>query len=325
MEARAANFTQLAMCVARGFLSIVLSISAASVHSTETSKNHFDHVAKVRYRSVQVDGIKIFYREAGNPQHPAILLLHGFSSSSHMFRDLMPLLAKHFYVIAPDYPGFGYSDAPATQDFAPTFVNLEILISKFVRAVELKPFVLYMQDFGGPVGLRMAVKHPEWVKGLIVQNANAYLEGLAAQSTSPTVEGAKPQKMSEQVVNTKFIHHLYRHGARDVNALNPDAWTVDIAVLQNPEARRIQASLIDDYLTNLGQYAIWQEYFRKWQPKTLIVWGKNDQAFTMQGAEAYRKDLKNIDSEFFDTGHFALEENAEEIAQAIIHSFASNQ
>lgn len=321
MEVRATGFTQLAMYLGRGLLSAWLSVGVASAHPMGTEAGHMDKFEKVRYRSVQVDGIKIFYREAGDPKRPSILLLHGFSSSSHMFRDLLPLLSDRFHLIAPDYPGFGYSDTPAARSFNPTFTNLEIIISKFVQAVELKPFILYMQDFGGPVGLRMAVKHPEWIEGLIVQNANAYLEGLSPPSAKQSTEGDKPVKMSTQVVNPEFIHYLYRSGVRDVSALNPDAWTVDIAVLQKPEAKRIQSALIDDYPSNLQQYSIWHEYFKKWQPKTLIVWGKNDHAFTTQGVEAYRKDLKDIEINYFDTGHFALEENVEEIAQAIIQSF----
>lgn len=280
----------------------------------------------IRYRSIAVDGVKIFYREAGDPARPALLLLHGFSSSSHMFRDLMPLLAEHFHLIAPDYPGFGYSDTPAEVVFQPTFSNLEKLISKFVRAVELSSFIAYMQDFGGPVGLRMAVKHPEWFNGLIVQNANAYREGIAPEQLkgmeSQAADGGRLQKTSTQVVRPEFIHYMYKNGTRNSSGLNPDAWTVDIAVLQNPEAKRIQAALIDDYHTNLPLYDEWQAYLKEWQPKTLVAWGKKDGGFLPSGAEAYRRDLKDVVLEYYDTGHFALEEDAPGIAEAIIKSFA---
>lgn len=304
-----------------GSIAVALSLSASAADSSKTvvsKTNDKPALSSTRYRSVDVDGIKIFYREAGDPQRPTILLLHGFSSSSHMFRDLLPLLANDFHLIAPDYPGFGYSDAPSADVFEPTFTNLEIVISKFVNAVGLKSFIVYMQDFGGPVGFRMAIKHPEWISGLIVQNANAYVEGLP-----PQPPGAQNQKMSTQVVTPEFIHFMYRNGVRDVNSLNPDAWTVDIAVLQKPEAKRIQAALIDDYLTNIKLYPEWQAYLQKSQPKTLVTWGKNDRGFLPAAAEAYRQDLRNIEINYFDTGHFALEEDAIGVAQAIRKSFVA--
>lgn len=314
-----------------------LSVNVATAESsrltaapapTASAVSVSDEMRRIRYRSVSVDGINIFYREAGDPKRPSILLLHGFSSSSHMFRDLMPLLADRFHLIAPDYPGFGHSDAPPAKTFEPTFSNLEIVIEKFVTAVELKSFVVYMQDFGGPVGFRMAVKHPEWISGLIIQNANAYREGIAPEQLqgmekmeSRVVD--KGQSTSAHVVTPEFIRYLYRNGARDAASLNPDAWVVDIAALQKPEAKRIQTNLIDNYYTNLQQYSEWQTYLRKWQPKTLIVWGKNDRAFTPSGAESYRRDLREVELKYFDTGHFALEENSAEIAQAIKQTFGS--
>jgi pimeloyl-ACP methyl ester carboxylesterase len=276
-----------------------------------------DEMSSIKYRSIDVDGIKIFFREAGDHKKPTILLLHGFSSSSHMFRDLMPLLADDFHLVAPDYPGFGNSDAPAADVFQPTFANLEIAMEKFVGAVGIKTFIAYMQDFGGPVGLRMAAKHPEWINGLIIQNANAYMEGLVADKRTSN------QKTSEQVVNPEFILFMYRNGVRNVAGLNPDAWTIDIAALQRPGAKAIQAALIDDYPSNLKKYPEWQSYFRKHQPKALVVWGKNDRAFSPAGAEGYRRDLHNIELHYFDTGHFALEEDAPDIARVIKGSFAS--
>lgn len=305
--------------------------AAESAPITATSTTAIPTAArKIHYRSIDIDGIKIFYREAGDPKYPTILLLHGFSSSSHMFRDLMPLLSDRFHLIAPDYPGFGYSDAPPGNLFEPTFAHLETVIEKFVAAVELKSFAVYMQDFGGPVGFRMAVKHPEWISGLIIQNANAYREGIAPeqlQGMDKLIESraagnnTPSQKTSARVVTPEFITYLYRHGARDASSLNPDAWTVDIAALQNSEAKRIQADLIDNYYTNLQQYPEWQAYLRKWQPKTLIVWGKNDRGFLPLAAESYRRDLPKLELQYFDTGHFALEENAAEIAQAIAQFF----
>jgi pimeloyl-ACP methyl ester carboxylesterase len=277
----------------------------------------------VRYRTIMVSGIKIFYREAGSSDRPTILLLHGFSSSSHMFRDLLPLLAGHFHLVAPDYPGFGYSDAPPAGRFEPTFGNLEQLMENFTASLGLDSFVIYMQDFGGPVGFRLAVKHPEKVLGLIIQNANAYLEGLPSQPKAQSASAdERPPPTSSRVVSAQFIKYMYVNGARNVAALNPDAWTVDIAALQDPEAKRIQSALIDGYQDNIARYSQWQAYLRTHQPKTLIVWGRNDAGFLPQGAEAYRRDLRTVELRFFDTGHFALEEDASGIAQAITESFA---
>ena len=307
----------------------VAAAESAQITATPTTAVP-DATRKIHYRSIDIDGINIFYREAGDPKNPSLLLLHGFSSSSHMFRDLIPLLADRFHLIAPDFPGFGYSDAPPVNLFEPTFAHLEIVMEKFVTAVELKSFSVYMQDFGGPVGFRMAVKHPEWISGLIIQNANAYREGIAPEQlqgmdrlieSRAADKNTQRQKTSARVVTPEFITYLYRNGARDVSGLNPDAWTVDIAALQNPEAKRIQADLIDNYYTNLQQYPEWQAYLRKRQPKTLIVWGKNDRGFLPLAAESYRRDLPKLELKYFDTGHFALEENSTEIAQAIAQFF----
>lgn len=311
-------------CLEAAVLSVLLSTHVVAAEPPQTAASTLSSIPDqdrvIRYRSATIDGFKIFYREAGDPKRPAILLLHGFSSSSHMFRDLMPLLADRFHLIAPDYPGFGYSDAPLATAFEPNFERLTEVTEKFVQTVGLKSFVIYMQDFGGPVGFRMAVKHPEWVSGLIVQNANAYQEGLSPEQLKGM--GNPKQSTSARVVTPEFIQYMYRNGARDVSGLNPDAWTVDIAALQRPDAKRIQAALIDDYPSNLQLYSAWQTYLRKRQPKTLIVWGKNDRGFLSAGAEAYRRDLRDVELKYFDTGHFALEEDAADIARAIVQSFA---
>jgi pimeloyl-ACP methyl ester carboxylesterase len=279
----------------------------------------------VHYHSATVDGIRIFYREAGDPHLPTVLLLHGFSSSSHMFRDLMPLLAHRFHLIAPDYPGFGYSDAPSATVFEPTFSNLETIIEHFVSQIGLQSFILYMQDFGGPVGFRMAVRHPDWIHGLIIQNANAYREGLVPLPTTdtPSPPGAVRQSTSSRVVSPDFIRQLYQSGARNPSALNPDSWTVDSAVLENPEAKRIQAALIDNYVTNIQLYPEWQAYLRQRQPRTLVAWGKSDKGFSPAGAESYRRDVNDITVKYFETGHFALEEDASGVALAIVQSFST--
>ncbi len=314
MHSQRYGYTGLREKLLRLFFIGQLMIGAvATASATAATAGVADETGRVRYRSIDVDGIDIFYREAGDPSRPTLLLLHGFSASSHMFRDLMPLLSDRFHLVAPDYPGFGYSDAPSPPLFEPTFEQLEVLMSKFVQALGLKSFVLYLQDFGGPVGLRMAVKHPDRIDGLIVQNANAYKEGLPQQQATPNA-GAKT---SDQVVNPEFIRFLYQDGARNVAGLNPDAWTIDIAALQRPGARAIQAALIDDYHNNLAEYAMWQVWFREHQPRTLIVWGRNDRAFPPVAAEAYRRDLRDVEVHYFDTGHFALEEDAAGIAALI--------
>lgn len=316
--------------IAMACLTIMAPVAnARTAASSERTSTVPQSTQVVRYRWETVDGIKIFYREAGDPAKPTILLLHGFSSSSHMFRDLLPLLARDFHLVAPDYPGFGYSDAPPANQFEPTFSNLEVLMAKFVQQTMVTPVILYMQDFGGPVGFRMAVKHPDWVNGLIIQNANAYVEGfpaaMAAAMRNKAATGEPRQPTSVRVVNAQFVKYLYTAGSRDAAALNPDAWTLDIAILENPEAKRIQSALIDEYFNNIALYPEWQDYMRRHQPRTLVIWGRNDQGFTPQGAEAFKRDLRDIDLRYFETGHFALEEDAKPIAQAIIARFAGKR
>ncbi|CAN7255001.1 alpha/beta hydrolase [Phenylobacterium sp. LjRoot225] len=298
-------------------LLLAAAIAAASVSTAASAEaqrpardvTRIEDQTSIRYRWVGVDGVRLFYREAGDPKRPTILLLHGFSSSSHMFRDLMPLLSDRFHLVAPDYPGFGYSDAPRSDVFAPTFSELTSMMEKFVAAVGVKSYVLYVQDFGGPVGFRMAVARPDRVRGLIVQNANAYVEGFPPQPAGRSEDAG--------LVSPSFIRFMYQTGARDVAGLNPDAWTVDEAALQRPEARRIQTALLADYRTNIRLYPQWQDYLRRFQPRTLVVWGKNDQGFTPAGAEAFRRDVKDVEIRYFNTGHFALEEDAHGIASAI--------
>lgn len=279
-----------------------------------------------QYKWATVDGVKVFYREAGDPGHPTILLLHGFSSSSHMFRDLIPLLADSFHLIAPDYPGFGYSDAPPAARFSPTFERLASFMNRFTESVGLSRYLIYMQDFGGPVGFRMATAKPAIVSGLIIQNANAYMEGLNIKALDrPEIRATDPALRStvEAMVNAAFIVELYKDGARNPDALSPDAWTVDLANLDRPGAKALQSALINDYVNNLSLYPEWQAYLRDHQPKTLVVWGRNDRAFLPAGAEAFRRDLDNVDIRFYDTGHFALEEDARAISLAIKETFGA--
>ena len=303
---------------------------AAAEAQTRPSAEHADaapDAAAIRYETVSVDGIKIFYREAGDATKPTILLLHGFPSSSNEFRTLLPLLGQHFHVVAPDYPGFGFSDAPDATAFDPTFANLTQVMDRFVRAVGLTDFTIYMHDFGGPVGFRLAVAHPEMVSGLIIQNANAYEAGIApdvlkdmrARAAGPL--DAIAMAALEQLLSPGGTKFQYMTGVRDPANVDPASYSLDDWVQAKPEQHRIQKALLVDYYDNVGKYAEWQRYMRDHGPKTLIVWGRADPIFLPAGAEAYRADLPAAEVHLLNTGHFALEEDAPEIARLIVRSF----
>lgn len=285
---------------------------------------------RVQYRTAVVKGIRIFYREAGDPRKPTLLLLHGFPSSSHMYRELIPLLSNDFHLVAPDYPGSGFSEAPAAETFAPTFDNLADVMAAFVAQVGLQRYTLYLQDFGGPVGLRMAVKNPAAVEGLVIQNANAYVEGIApdqldgmrARARGLTPEG---RRQVEQLVSRDFTLFMYRTGSRDFASVDPTGWNLDALLLENPEARRIQVGLMSDYFSNVLDYPRWQAFLRTRPLKTLIVWGRNDPIFLPAGAHAYLRDIPGARLRFLDTGHFALEEDVLEISREIRAMFADRQ
>jgi len=284
-------------------------------------------VSATQYRYATVDGVKIFYREAGAPTAPTIVLLHGFPSSSHMFRDLIPLLAGKFHVIAPDFPGYGYSDMPPVDKYNYTFDNLAGSVQGLLDQFKVNNYVLYMQDYGGPVGMRIATAQPKRVKGLVIQNSNAYLEGVSEMLGGVFIPLWKERNASTEAAARGFLkaettQFQYTHGARDATALNPDAWTHDQALLDRPGNDAIQLALFVDYQSNIGLYDGWHDYFRKQQPKTLIVWGKGDPLFVPAGAEAYKKDLPLAQLIWLDGGHFALEENAAEVAALIKQSFA---
>jgi pimeloyl-ACP methyl ester carboxylesterase len=282
--------------------------------------------SSIRYRSTTVGGLSIFFREAGHVGAPAILLLHGFPSSSHMFRDLIPALAADFHIVAPDYPGFGNSDMPLVNEFLYTFDRLTDVIDHFVEDVQLRRFAIYAQDFGGPVGFRLATRHPERVSALIVQNANAYEDGISAslrQRLQPlwdqrtTVTEAPVLELSDR----KSTLYQYQEGARDPASMNPDAWNMDQYGLDRPGHPEIQLALHADYVTNLKRYPEWHDYFQKHQPPTLVVWGQGDPIFTVEGARAYQRHLKDLELHLLDTGHFALEEEHAAIAAHIRRFF----
>ncbi|MEH1934218.1 MAG: alpha/beta hydrolase [Nostoc sp.] len=273
------------------------------------------------YRTVSINGLDIFYREAGSRDNPTILLLHGFPTSSHMFRNLIPALADKFHLIAPDYPGYGNSSMPTVNEFDYTFDRLAEIVEKFIAAIALKKYSLYVMDYGAPIGYRIAAKYPERVQSLIVQNGNAYEEGLREfwepikaywQERSP--ENAEKLKYLVSLEATKW---QYTNGVRNLEAISPDTWTIDQHFLDRPDNGEIQLALLYSYGTNPPLYPQWQEYFRQYQPPTLIVWGKNDYIFPADGAYPYQRDLKDVEFHLLDTGHFALEEDGDAIANYI--------
>lgn len=280
------------------------------------------------YRTAEIDGLKIFYREAGHEKNPTLLLLHGFPASSFMFRELIDRLADQFHLVAPDYPGFGYSDAPSHRAFSYTFDQLADVIEKFTDRLRLKRYGLYMQDFGGPVGFRLANRRPENVSFLIVQNANAYEEGLPESFWSPVRalwQDPSPsnfQKIRDAGISDQALEWNYTHGAKDISKISPDSWVLQSALVNRPGNKEIMLDLLYDYRTNPGLYTEWQEYFRKHQPPTLIAWGQDDVIFPADGAYPYQRDLTKVDFNLLDTGHFALEEQGDVIA-AHIKRFAA--
>jgi pimeloyl-ACP methyl ester carboxylesterase len=299
-------------------LTIGLAVSGLSVMGQKA----------VTYRTVKIDGLDIFYREAGERSKPTILLLHGFPTSSFMFRNLMPRLADKFHVIAPDYPGFGQSSAPAAGEFSYTFDNLANVVDKFTVAVGLKNFSLYVQDYGSPVGFRLALKNPQKVQALIVQNGNAYEEGLTENAAPLKLFGPTRDPKIEAglraMMKLEGTKYQYVDGAREVGKISPDAWTHDQALLDRPGNVEIQLALLADYASNVKAYPAWHEYLRKNQPPTLIVWGKNDPYFNLKNIDGFQRDLKTVEVHVLDGGHFALEEYTDEIA-AYIRGFFDKQ
>jgi pimeloyl-ACP methyl ester carboxylesterase len=275
--------------------------------------------ARVAYRTVNIDGQDIFYREAGPKGAPVVLLLHGFPTSSHMFRNLIPALADEFHLVAPDYPGFGNSSMPTVDKFDYTFDNLADVIGKFTEKVGLKKYSLYLMDYGAPVGYRLATKYPDRVQALVVQNGNAYDEGLDNEFWQPLEEYWKEKTAEREKPLLNFFTReatvwQYTDGVRDKEAISPDNWNIDQPLLDRPGNAAIQLSLLQSYGSNPPLYPKWQAYFREYQPPMLIVWGKNDQIFPPAGAEPYRRDVETLEFHLFDTGHFALEEDGDKIA-----------
>jgi pimeloyl-ACP methyl ester carboxylesterase len=280
------------------------------------------NTTSISYQTTLVDGFKIFYREAGDPKNPAVLLLHGFPTSSHMFRNLIPELSEQYHVVAPDLPGFGFSDAPDHKSFAYTFEHLAEVIGKFTEQIGLNKFAVYVFDYGAPTGLRLALNHPDRITALISQNGNAYEEGLSkdwapvrAYWENPTPENRDVLRSLSSLETTRWQYH---HGVTNAEQrVAPEAIILDQALLDRPQSAEIQLDLIGNYKTNVALYPKFQEYFRTHRPPTLAVWGKNDPFFLPAGAESYRRDNPSAKVVLYDTGHFALETHAAEIGAEI--------
>lgn len=276
----------------------------------------------VLHKTIEIDGLDIFYREAGDKNNPTILLLHGFPTSSHMFRNLIPALANEFHLVAPDYPGFGASSMPHVNEFEYSFDKLGEVIEKFVHQLDLQKYFLYLMDYGAPVGYRLASKYPDRVLGLIVQNGNAYEEGLRefwnpirAYWQDKTPENAKV--LADNFLTLTATKWQYTNGVRNLETISPDNWFHDQYLLDRTGNKEIQLELFYSYSTNPPLYPQWQEYFRNYQPPTLVVWGKGDYIFPEEGAHPYKRDLNNIEFHILDTGHFALEEELDFITARI--------
>ncbi|HEY9262621.1 alpha/beta hydrolase [Chitinophaga sp.] len=277
----------------------------------------------VAYKTVRVNDLDIFYREAGPADAPVILLLHGFPSTSHMYRDLINDLANRYHVIAPDYPGFGQSSIPALTAFDYTFDHLAVVMEQFIDTLGLTKFTWYLQDYGGPIGFRIITKRPELVEALIIQNANVYNEGLgpevqiigALQHDEKALLAAIADKLTLEKIKEE---HLF--GSANPESVSPDSYQLAYAYMNRPGVKEIQIALFQNYGTNFPKYPEWQAYLRTQQPPVLVVWGKNDKIFTWPGAEAYKRDVKNAEVHLLDGSHFVLEEYHEEVA-ALIHNF----
>lgn len=269
----------------------------------------------VAYRQIDVNGIKLAYREAGRIGARKIVLLHGFPTSSHMYRELIPALADDYHVIAPDYPGFGYSDSPDRATFSYTFDHIAAVVQRFLTAVGVDRFSIFVQDYGAPVGFRLASAQPQSIEAIISQNGNAYEEGLTPAWDPIRQYWEKPTPENREnlraLLQRDFTKLQYVSGARDPESISPDTWMLDQHLLDRPGNAEIQLDLFFDYRNNLAQYQLWQAYFREHQPPTLVIWGRNDPFFAPAGALAYAKDLKDVDVHLINAGHFALEGNVD--------------
>lgn len=306
--------------------SLLLAVSPPQASAAEQEPKSAAN--RTLYKTINIDGMEIFYREAGPTDAPTILLLHGFPTSSHMFRNLIPAISDRFHLVAPDYLGFGNSAQPAMDAFDYTFDNQAKVMERFVTTLGIKKYSLYLMDYGAPIGFRLATKHPDQVQALIIQNGNAYEEGLRefwdpirVYWKDRTPANAEPLA---RFISPEGVKWQYTHGVRNVQTISPDNWNLDLRHLTRDGNPEIQLAMFYDYQNNLPLYPKWQDYFRKHQPPALIVWGKNDYIFPADGAFPYKRDMKNLEFHLLDTGHFALEEDGQVIAD-IIRKFLDKQ
>ncbi|MTH51875.1 alpha/beta fold hydrolase [Bacillus mangrovi] len=282
----------------------------------------------VTHKTIRIQGVDLFYREAGQKENPTILLLHGFPSSSHMYRNLIPELMEEFHVVAPDYPGFGNSGQPEMNEFEYTFHNFALLINEFVDQLNIEKFSIYVHDYGAPVGFRLAHEHPERIQAIVTQNGNAYEEGLMAAWDPVRTYWNNPNKENKDnirfLLSAEFTKHQYMNGTRNPEHISPDAWNMDQFVLNRPGNDEIQLALQYDYRNNVKQYPNWQKFFRTYQPPTLVIWGKNDMFFGPEGALAFQRDLDDCDVHLLNTGHFPLEEDLK-ISAYLIKQFLQDR
>jgi pimeloyl-ACP methyl ester carboxylesterase len=275
----------------------------------------------IKYQKVSVDGLNVFYREAGSVEAPVLLLLHGFPTAGHMFRNLIPALSDRFRVIAPDLPGFGQSDMPSRDKFTYTFARLAEVIERFTEVIGLTRFAIYVFDYGAPTGFRMAVRHPERITAIISQNGNAYEVGLSDGWSPVRAYWQDPSAANRSALQSFVLPETtiwqYTHGAADISRVSPDGYSLDNFYLARPGAHEVQLDLLGDYKTNVAMYPEFQAYFRNYKPPLLATWGKNDPFFLPPGAEAFKRDIPDAEVRFFDAGHFALETHCDEIANAI--------
>ena len=325
----------------------LVMLAGITLHTSVRAEN----VPNVSYRTITVENVDIFYREAGDPSNPTILLLHGFPTSSHMFRDLIPELADQFHLVAPDYPGYGFSSMPGVDEFDYSFDNVARLIAKFVDDIGVDKFSVYLMDYGAPVGFRIAAAQPDRIESLIVQNGNAYYEGIDNNFWEPIMEYWEDREAVNKGLDNDFWKNVkaaykqpamtnddalrflttlgatkwqYTNGVSDVEAVSPDTWGHVQPLLDREGNQDIQLQMFYSYGTNPPLYPDWQEYFRDNQPPTLIVWGKNDEIFPAAGAEPYKRDLTDLEYHLIDTGHFALETHGQEIAD-LMRDFLSRK
>lgn len=322
------NLISSAMMVALGFAASAWTPQVSAEQAAPTAVEAAHTQRQVAHKSMVVNGQEIFYREAGPADAPTILLLHGFPTSSHMFRNLIPALSDRYHLVAPDYPGFGNSAQPSLTDFEYSFDNLARLMEAFVDQMGIESYSLYLMDYGAPIGFRLAARHPQRVQSLIVQNGNAYKEGLREFWDPIRTYWKDRSEQNAQplagFISPEGVRWQYTHGVRNEEFISPDNWNVDLRHLTREGNAEIQLALFYDYQSNVPHYPAWQAYFRKHQPPTLIVWGKNDYIFPAEGAHPYKSDLNNLEFHLLDTGHFALEEDGPVIA-GLMRSFLARQ